>query len=471
MAPSARAGDGTDPYVPPMPPLADRVGWLRLLRAFRRNTLDAFPRACLHEPAVSLPLPGGGRVVLLCTPDAARHVLVAGAGDFARLPAARRVLGPIAGRGLVLAEGEAWRRQRKVLAPAFTPRTVPLMAGHTARATEGAMHRLAASGGAPVDLHSEMQRLSLDIAAAAMFSLETGPFEARIRGMISGYLGGLGRPRVSDFLLPPGWPTPASPARALFRRRWLRLIRDVVAVRRAQGRGGAPRDLFDLLSAAHADGHDGLLADEVGTMIVAGHETTASTLFWAALLLARAPAVQTALAQEAAPLDLGPEGAAESLPRLPLARAVVQETLRLYPPAYMIARRARRATEVCGTAVPAGATVMIPTWVMHRNPRWWVRPEAFDPQRFLRPGEEPDRFVYLPFGAGPQVCIGAQLALAEATLVLARLSRDFVLTLDDDRPVMPVATVTVRPDHAPRFRLRPRAPVPREPLSLLPEMG
>ncbi|WP_043749336.1 cytochrome P450 [Methylobacterium nodulans] len=438
-----------------MPPLAERVGSLRLLRAFRRNTLDAFPRACLHEPAVTLRLPGGGCVVLLCVPEAVRHVLVSAAGDFARLPAGRRVLGPIAGRGLVLAEGEAWRRQRRVLAPAFTPRTVPLMAGHIARATEASIRRLDAAGGAPVDLQAEMQRLSLDIAASSMFSLETGPFEARIRRMVSGYLGGLGRPQVSDFLLPPGWPTPASPRRALFRRRWLRLVGEIIAARRAQGHGEAPRDLFDLLSTAH-DEADGLLADEVGTMIVAGHETTASTLFWAATLLARAPAVQDALAAEARALDLGEESAADSLPRLSLARAVVQETLRLYPPAYMIARRALRDGATCGAALPAGATVMIPTWVMHRNPRWWARPGAFDPQRFLRPGTEPDRYVYLPFGAGPRVCIGAPLALAEATLVLARLARDFVVSLDGDRPVMPVATVTVRPDHAPRFRLRRR---------------
>ncbi|MGY2047595.1 cytochrome P450 [Methylobacterium sp. JK268] len=453
------AGEGADYYAPPVPVLAERVGWLGLLRAFQRNTLDAFPRACLEQPAVSVALPGGGRVVLLCVPEAVRHVLVTAPQDFARLPAGRRVLGPIAGRGLVLAEGEAWRRQRRVLAPAFTPRTVPLMAGHIARATEGFLRRLDARAGAPVDLHAEMQRVSLDIAAASMFSLETGAFEARMRAMVSDYLGGLGRPRVADFLLPPGWPTPAAPRRWLFRRRWLRLVSEVIAARRAAGGADTPRDLFDLLVEAHGDGADGLLADEVGTMIVAGHETTASTLFWAAALLARSPGLQESLAAEARGLDLGEEGAAESLLRLGLAKAVVQETLRLYPPAYMIARRALRAGEVCGARIPEGATVMIPTWVLHRNPRWWRHPESFDPGRFLRPEEEPERFAYLPFGAGPQVCIGAQLALAEATLVLAGLARAFTIAIEGARPVLPIATVTVRPDHAPFFRLGRRAQV------------
>ncbi|WP_174800112.1 cytochrome P450 [Methylobacterium currus] len=454
-APDTRPG-----YAPPVPALAERVGWLRLLGAFRRNTLEAFPRACLDAPAVTIPLPGG-RMVLLSTPAGARHVLLTATDDFVRLPAGRRVIGPIAGRGLVLADGEAWRHQRKVLAPAFTPRTLPLMLRFVARSAEESCCRLEAGLGAPADLRGEMQRVALDIATTSMFSLETGALGAEIRALVSGYLDRLGKPTVTDFLLPPGWPTPSSPRRALFRRRWLRLVGAVLEARRgqgAQGQGawGAPRDLFDLLIEAHGDAPGGLLADEVGTLIVAGHETTASTLFWACTLLAREPGMQDALAAEATGLDLSEAGAAAALPSLRLAKAVAQETLRLYPPVYVIARRAARASVVEGTTIPAGSIVMIPTWVLHRNPRWWDRPEVFDPGRFLdRP--EPDRFVYLPFGAGPRICIGAQLALAEATLVLARLARAFHLRLADDRPVLPVATTTVRPDHVPRFLLKRRA--------------
>ncbi|AWN49578.1 cytochrome P450 [Methylobacterium terrae] len=449
-----------DRHAPPVPALAERVGWLRLLGAFRRNTLEAFPRACLDDPAVTIPLPGGGRMVLLSTPAGARHVLLAATDDFVRLPAGRRVIGPIAGRGLVLADGEAWRHQRRVLAPAFTPRTLPLMLRFVARSAEESCRRLAAGLGAPADLRSEMQRVALDIATTSMFSLETGPLGAEIRALVSGYLDRLGKPTVSDFLLPPGWPTPSSPRRALFRRRWLALVREVLEARRGQeasrGGAGAPRDLFDLLVEAHGEAPGGLLADEVGTLIVAGHETTASTLFWACTLLAREPGLQDALGREAAGLDLTEAGAAAALPHLALAKAVAQETLRLYPPVYVIARRAARASTVEGAEIPAGSIVMIPTWVLHRNPRWWDRPETFDPRRFLdRP--EPDRFVYLPFGAGPRICIGAQLALAEATLVLARLTRTFRLRLDGDRPVLPVATTTVRPDHVPRFHLDIRA--------------
>ena len=191
-------------------------------------------------------------------------------------------------------------------------------------------------------------------------------------------------------------------------------------------------------------------------MIVAGHETTALTLFWASVLLAQAPEWQQAVADEARGLDLAPGRAAAAFPALVQTRAVVQETLRLFPPAFMTARRARVAGQLCGVAVPAGALVLLPFWVLHRNPRWWgPSAHAFDPGRFLH-GPEPDRFAYLPFGAGPNVCIGAHFALTEAVLVLARLMRGSRIALAGSRPVLPVCVLTTRPDHAPPFIVQRR---------------
>jgi cytochrome P450 len=190
-------------------------------------------------------------------------------------------------------------------------------------------------------------------------------------------------------------------------------------------------------------------------MIVAGHETTALTLFWMATLLAKAPQWQTALAAEACRLDLSVEGAATSLSKLVLTRAVVEETLRLYSPAFMTGRLAKQAHDICGTRIPEGSIVLIPYWLLHRNPLWWSTPGAFDPSRFLR-GAEPGRFTYLPFGVGQQVCIGAQLALSEATLAMARLLQKFTIAMTSDRPVLPVGTLSTRPDHAPTFVLQAR---------------
>jgi unspecific monooxygenase len=185
-------------------------------------------------------------------------------------------------------------------------------------------------------------------------------------------------------------------------------------------------------------------------MILAGHETTAVTLFWSLYLLSHAPDVQARVA------DQGAASSAPALERLPYTRAVVDEAMRLYPPAYVIVRAAREADVICGTPVAPGDLVVVSPWVLHRHQRLWRNPGAFDPQRFL-PGAPPiDRFAYLPFGVGPRVCIGAHFALTEATLVLSRLVGAFRFSLADTTPVLPVAIITTRPDRHPPFRIVPR---------------
>ncbi len=200
------------------------------------------------------------------------------------------------------------------------------------------------------------------------------------------------------------------------------------------------------------------LADQVATMIVAGHETTAVALFWSLYLLAGAPEIQGRLAAEAAPLDLGPGHAAQSLPRLTYTRAVVHEALRLYPPAFTLARQALAAETAGGIPIAARTVVLIAPWVLHRHRLLWSEPDRFDPERFLPDAAPPSRYAYLPFGIGPRVCIGAQFALTEATLVLATLIQSFRIERADDLPVTPRAIVTTQPDHPPPFLLRPRRP-------------
>jgi unspecific monooxygenase len=195
-------------------------------------------------------------------------------------------------------------------------------------------------------------------------------------------------------------------------------------------------------------------------MILAGHETTAVALFWAITLLAAAPDTQDRIAAEAAELDLSPEHATAALGHLTYTNAVISETLRLYPPAFVIVRQAIAADQCEAIDIPRGAVIMIAPWVLHRHRRLWRDPDAFDPSRFLPDATPPPRFTYLPFGAGPRVCVGAQFALAEATLALAALTRAFHITREDTAPVLPVAIVTTQPDHAPMFRLQRRgAPV------------
>jgi unspecific monooxygenase len=441
---------------PPAGTLSGRV----IAKALRENALLAFPPQAFEEEVVFRSF-FGRQQIILNRPQGIHHILVEKPENYHRTPATIRMLRPLLGNGLLLSEGEDWKHQRRTVAPAFAPRTMPLLASHVARAAEAAVTRLIASEGEEVDLLAAMQSLALEIAGASMFSLAMERYRPELRDLMTRYSAGLGRPALLDFLLPLAIPSPRDLLRKRVRRRWVELIGRIVAERRGKASQAAPRDLFDLLSTARdpdsgalfsADG----LVDQVATMIAAGHETTGVALFWSLCLIAAAPAVQERLAAEVAGRDLGPENAVETLPRLVYTRAVVHEALRLYPPAYTIVRQARNADNAGGIAVPAGAIVFIAPWVLHRHRRLWVRPEVFDPARFLPGAPMPDRFAYLPFGVGPRVCIGAQFALTEVTLVLAAIVKAFAIERADDKPVMPVGIVTTQPDHPPLFRLRPR---------------
>jgi cytochrome P450 len=449
------------PLVGPAPGVASQPPSSRdFARSLRDNAIGIFPPQAFEEEVVFRKV-FGRRQIIMSRPAGIQHILVDNPGNYRRTAAGIRVLRPLLGKGLLLSTGEDWRHQRRTLAPAFSPRTMPILARHVAKAAGTAVAGLKGSCADPVDLLAAMQFLALEIAGASMFSLEMERYGAELRGLIEGYSAHLGRPSLLDFLLPPSIPSPRDVLRWRFRRRRLNLIDRIIAARREQGSAGAPRDLFDLMSSAR-DPESGVLfppdrlADEVATMIVAGHETTAVTLFWSLYLLAAAPAIQERLAAEVAGADLSPDNAAAALPALVYTRAVVDEALRLYPPAFTLARQALRADVAGGIPVPARTVVLIAPWVLHRHRRLWPQPEIFDPSRFLPTAPPPDRFAYLPFGIGPRVCIGAQFALTEATLVLATLIQSFHVERADNTPVTACAVVTTQPDHPPPFRIRPR---------------
>jgi unspecific monooxygenase len=418
-----------------------------------QNALLAFPPKAFEDEVVVRSF-FGRRQVILSRPASIHHILVDNPANYRRTAATIRMLRPLLGKGLLLSEGEDWRHQRQTVAPAFTPRTIPVLARHIAQATGALIDELADRGGRPVNLRAEMQFLSLEIAGRSMFSMAMDRHGAELRELITGYAERLGRPSLLDFLLPLPVPSPREFARRRFRRRWMALIGRLIAERRERASDGAPGDLFDLLSTEEPD--PDRLADQFATLITAGHETTGVALFWALYLVAATPDVEERIAVEAAPLDLGPQGAAEALPKLVYTRAVVQEALRLYPPAFTLARQALRADTAGGITIPARAIVLVAPWVLHRHRRLWDQPEKFDPERFLPDVPPPERCAYLPFGMGPRVCIGAQFALTEATLVLAAMIQAFHIERAYSEPVVPVAVVTTQPDHPPLFRLARR---------------
>jgi unspecific monooxygenase len=448
------------PLVPPNPPRApETMNVFGRMAAMRESVIATWGQRAYEEDIIQGRFFGRSSFILN-TPDAIKHVLVDNYENYTRTPAGIRVLRPVLGEGLLISEGRAWKYQRRTLAPAFTPRAVTTLIPHMLAATDETIAKLQAASGGPVDLREAMQRMTLEIAGRTMFSFGMDRHGAALRDFVMEYGERLARPHVLDLLLPLSWPTPQDFSRARFRKRWTRFIAMLMEERRAAGKkeGAPPSDLFDLMGAARdpETGEaftDEQLGDQVATMILAGHETTATALFWSLYLLALDPATQEQLAAEVKAATVDGEFDIE---RLKFTRAVVDETMRLYPPAFLIARSAAGPDIIAGRPVKKNDIVLIAPWLLHRHEKLWRDPNAFIPARFMSPAPPPDRFAYLPFGVGARVCIGAHFALVEATLALAKLIGAFRVELIDKAPVMPVGVVTTQPDRSPMFRITHR---------------
>ena len=327
------------------------MGALGRMAAMRKSAIATWGQRAYEEDVIQGRFFGRSSFILN-TPDAIRHVLVDNYENYTRTPVGIRVLRPMLGQGLLIAEGRAWKHQRRTLAPAFTPRAVSTLVPHMIAATDEAIAKLEASSDAPVDLREAMQRMTLEIAGRTMFSFGMERHGAELRDFVKEYGTRLARPHFLDMLLPLSWPSPQDFSRARFRKRWTRFVAMLMAERRAAGKNeNAPlRDLFDLMDAARDPEtgqafSDEQLGDEVATMILAGHETTGTALFWALYLLALDPATQEEVASEV-------QGATVNgtldLERLKFTRAVIDETMRLYPPAFLIARAAAGAGSIAG---------------------------------------------------------------------------------------------------------------------------
>jgi len=447
------------PIIPPRPPRApDDMGVLGQIAAIRANVISTWsPRAYQEEIIKARFLLRTNFIVN--QPEAIRHVLVDNYENYTRTAPAIRVLRPILGQGVLTAEGHAWKHRRRTLAPAFTPRAVATLVPHMIAGIDEAIAKLQANEDRPADIHAIMQRMALEIAGRSMFSFGMGQHGATLREFVMEYGERLARPGALDLLLPLSWPSPQDVSRARFRKRWTQFMSIMMAERRAIGKeeGAPPRDLFDLLDAARdpetgAAFSEEQLRDEVATMILAGHETTTTALFWALYLLALDPVTQDEVAREAR--GVAATGAPD-LDRLKFTRAVIDETMRLYPPVFLIARAAAGPDIIGGLPVRRGDAILISPWLLHRHEKLWTDPDAFIPARFIT-STQPDRFAYLPFGVGPRVCIGAQFAMTEATLALAKFTETLRFSLIDKKPVTAVGVVTTQPDYSPMFSIMPR---------------
>ncbi|MDB5294312.1 MAG: Unspecific monooxygenase [Phycisphaerales bacterium] len=435
------------------------------LADFRADRLGFFLR-CAREygDVVPLRLPGR-RVLLFSRPDLIEQVLVAQAANFVK-HFGLRMYRPILGDGLVTSEGGFWRRQRKLAAPAFHPGRLaayaPDMTAAAGRMVDGWASAAAAAGGGPVvrDVHDDLMRLTLDIACKTLFGADACPDPHAVGAAMESALRAIDA-RFARLLPVPDWlPTPAN----LRLRRAVRALDSVVggiiARRRAAATGAAPaHDLLSvLLRARDEDGSamtDQQLLDEARTIFLAGHETTALALTYALYLLADHPDAQGTLRRELDGVLGGRPPTHADLPRLPYARQVVGEAMRLYPPADVLGREAVADCTVCGVPVPRGTTVFMSQWAVHRDPRYFPEPEAFDPGRWTDAFERAlPRFAYFPFGGGPRVCVGQAFAIAEASLVLAAVCQRVRLDPDPAFRLELRPSITLRPRHGVRVLVR-----------------
>jgi cytochrome P450 len=431
-------------FTPPKPFIpTEPLGLRAFLRVVRTNALSTWPEEAYESPFIRRSL--FGRInFILNEPDAIHRILVDNPGNYRRSPASVRILKPITGQGLLLAEGEVWKLQRRTVAPALAPRMMPLLTRHIVATTDEALDALQDRVDAPLDLLEIMQNLTLEIAGRSMFCLEMARYRTEMRAMLNEFAVNHARASLFDLMLPPSIPTLGDFGRRRFQKRWMRLIEAMVRDRLSAPPPDDARDLFDLLRTAR-DPETGAgfspdqLRDQVATLILAGHETTAVTLFWALTLLAQDPHEQEKFAAE-------PDGR---------ARAVLNETLRLFPAAFLIVREAIGRDRAGAHDINRGDLIMIAPWILHRHHALWRDPDVFDPDRFIAE-PQPPRFSFMPFGAGPRICVGAQFALAEATIVLAAFIKRFQVTIASKAPVIPIGIVTTQPDHRPDFRIRAR---------------
>ena len=430
-------------------------GQLGFLLGLWRNPLTTWTRRSFEESVIQSESLLGS-VTVVSDPSAIRHVLVDNVANYRKDALQLRILRPGLGDGVFTAEGEDWRMQRRALAPLFTPRAVgeflPAMA-QSAAWLEARWTPLRA--GRRLDIANEMSRVTLDVLERTIFPQGLARDPAVFAQAMGTYFEAIGRMHPLDIIGAPDWAPRIGKSRPDASLRFFAsAVDDIIAARRrwleAQPEGEPPRDLLTRLLAAR-DPQTGAGLDEASvranvlTFIGAGHETTANGLTWSLYLLALHPEWRTLVEQEVD--EALKDGVSEAaLPRLVRTRATFEEALRLYPPGASLSREAIGPDELAGRRVRAGATVVISPWVLHRHRKLWEKPDYFDPTRFM-PGQREtiDRFAYLPFGAGPRVCIGMGFALQEAVILLASIVKMARLDLAPGHKVEPVMRITLRP--------------------------
>ena len=424
------------------------LGLFRSLAMARRNVLSIIPEIAVKQPMVSGKM--GKRWHMVMDPTAIREMLLDRVDDYPKSLVTKNLLRPAIGDSLFIAEGAHWRWQRRAVAPAFSHRNMLNLSPIMTAAAQRSADRIAAAGPRAINMLDEMVTSTFDVISDVTFSGGDGFDRDAVHRAIDDYIAEAGKLSLFDILGLPDWlprPGRAMSGRAL--KDMKRIADGAIDARAERGPSDTP-DLLDLL----LDGTDpktkrqmntAELRDNLLTFIVAGHETTALTLSWALYLMGFDQAVQQKARAEAQTVLQGRAATGADVENLPYIRQVIDETLRLYPPAGVISRTAQKHDTLCGREVRPGDTVMVPIYALGRHQQLWDQPDVFDPDRF-KDRKAIDRYAYLPFGDGPRICIGASFAQQEAVIILATLLSRFRFTPVVGKEPDPVMILTLRPE-------------------------
>jgi cytochrome P450 len=445
------------PFRAPAPaPHSRPLGTVRFVLTASRNPLEIWGQRAYREPFVRADWLGTPTIIV-SDPAAIRHFLVDNAKNYAMQPLRQRVLRPILRDGLLTAEGELWRRTRRSMAPIFTPRNIE---GFAPTMRDRAERFAASLEPGEHDIAVAMTLLTYDILQATLFTGDIAGEPAEFAAAVAKFLHTMGHADPFDVLDMPAFLPRFTRLLGRKSERYFRTLIANTIERRQQAMAthpeGVPHDLLTLLLKAEGLSQSEI-EDNLITFIGAGHETTARALGWTLYLLSQAP-------EEREKVEAELDGLLDSLPdpvewpeRLPYTRAALEEAMRLYPPAPSLNRSAVADDRFGDIEVPAGASLLVLPWVVHRHQRLWAQPLDFMPARFLPESRGAiDRYQYLPFGVGPRTCIGQIFAMQEGVIALAALMRRLRFDYVGERPPMPVQKITVQPDIGLRMRVSRR---------------
>jgi cytochrome P450 len=459
---SAIGSADTVPILAAPVPRQGPMPFFEFMRILRDNQIATYAQEAYEIDIIERKMFGRYRFIVN-DPAAVKRVLLDNVANYEKTEITRRILEPGLGKGLLTSEGETWKAHRRTMTPAFDQRSVasytPVMTAE-AEKLNAQWSKLGADQ--IVDVAVAMTEATLQIISRTMFSSDSDDMVG-ILERSSGQFQAQMRPNIMDFIGMPAWL--AGLGRLNVAKRTLgefdsvidRLIRE-----RTRNIGNAPKDLLSRLIAAR-DEQTGIgmtaqeVRDHVITIFMAGHETTAMTMIWTWYLLSQHPVVEAKLHAELDAVLGGRTPTHDDVPKLTYTRMIIEESMRMYPPAHTLARVALADDTLCGRAIPKGATVMIVPWLLHRHKKLWQNPGQFVPERF---GPEQSaqrvRFSYLPFGGGKRICIGAAFALTEATVLLATIANRCRLTLAPGHQVEPQALITLRARHGMKMRVSAR---------------